>query len=269
MKEELNLSELSLSELVSDNEKFNSFIYTPFEEAVLEIKERWADKELEKKVYEYLNGDIPEPVLEAPRAVLFRQLCTPNYELSYFLNKIKGSSCDPLIFEYLNDKFTEKNPIKFALGQLIFQEEIKGSSNIIPKEVIDLQKNEGRKINEIVTKWGQPLVSFHHELLDAIYPGENNYLYDASDWFFRAGKYAREYYLKYISLFIRNGILFENFILSGEELNFTKEIFLPAFIDMWKKTGKKPLIVSLLPLESQNEAFWSNYSLKVLDCIKD
>ena len=45
--------------------------------------------------------------------------------------------------------------------------------------------------------------------------------------------------------------MIDNFELSGCEFEFTKNVFLPAFIQVWKSTGKKPLIVPLVPTNEE------------------
>ena len=72
----------------------------------------------------------------------------------------------------------------------------------------------------------------------------------------------------FLGLFLQNAILFENFILDYKELEFTKEVFLPAFIEIYKRFGIKPLIVALEPTNLEWEIFWMCHpfeSKKVVD----
>ena len=62
-----------------------------------------------------------------------------------------------------------------------------------------------------------------------------------------------------MALFIQNGILFENYLLNDEEMNFTKQIVIPAFLEIEKHFKFKPLIVRLLPSKSESELYWYWY----------
>lgn len=63
----------------------NDGIYVSLEEAKEEIWRRWNDKDLRKKVEDFLGGDIPEPFKKEPRAVLARPITTPDIEHMHFL----------------------------------------------------------------------------------------------------------------------------------------------------------------------------------------
>ncbi len=60
-------------------------IYTPLSVAKEEIWRRWNDKELRKKVEDFLGGDIPEVFKKEPRATIFRYIATPNLEFKFAL----------------------------------------------------------------------------------------------------------------------------------------------------------------------------------------
>ena len=274
MKKDHYIGNFDLENLVGDKAAYNKFIYTPLLEAVGELRRRWGDNELEKIVDEYLGGGIPEPLLNGFGAVLGRQLCTPSYELRHFMNILDGIldgfDINPVFWEYYDDKFTSRNPQKYALGKVKGQKNIgkKGGVRIESKTVIHFNKSEGKKIREIETVWGQPLIDFHHELLEKDFPGSSQYFFDASEWFHKTGRGAKEYYFKYIALFVRHGIWFENMLFNDDELMFAKEVFLPAFFDVWEKTGKKPIIVALLPTDAENEPYWDFYPFEILSYIE-
>jgi len=67
---------------------------------------------------------------------------------------------------------------------------------------------------------------------------------------------ADKYYTPFTALFIKDAILFENFMLDSKEISFTKDIFLSAFIEVYRKTGCKPLIVALEPTDIEGDEFW-------------
>jgi hypothetical protein len=252
--------EKQIEELVSDRKKFNEFVYTPLEEAIGEIEKRQADVDLTKKVAIYLNNHIPEPLTKESRFVIFRHLCTSNYELHRFISIADGFDYNLMLCEYKNDKFTPNNPLKYFLGRLGFHFGYgrNGGHKVIYRNIIDFNSSNGRPLRTIKTLWGQNLTDFHRELLTTRYPKLNgkNLFFDYSDWFQQNGGSAKKYYEKLLALFIYHGILFENFSLEGEEYNFTKEYFLPAFLKVTKKLGYRPLIIALEPTEVENEYFW-------------
>jgi hypothetical protein len=250
-----------IDELVSDRRKFNEFVYTSLEDAVSEINKRESDAQLKK----YLETNLPSgrpSIFDRKRcAVLFRQVATPNYEFRRFISLIDGlEDYTPVIFEYFDDKFVDKNEFKYHLGMLAFYcgRGKKGGEKICLLNIIDFNKSRGRKISEINTIWGQPLTDFHHELFNAAYGNKKDVVLmsDVSLWFAQNGGGAALYYKKFLSLFLQNDILFENFMLDSKELSFTKEVFLPAFISILNETGHKPLIVALEPTEVESDVFW-------------
>ncbi len=266
MKTKLTFPEIDINEVLSNENNFCDLVYTPIGEAINELQNRWEDRFLAKKVDSYLQSDIPEPLINGFKAVVFRQLCTPNHELRHFLEVCAKINIEPMILEYRDDKFTSHNPLKYSLGKMKFTD-ITSSKNIQSAKVIEFNGSDGQKIKQVATIWGESLIDFHHKLLELYFPGFSRHLFDCSDWFHRAGDSAKKYYSKYTALFLRNGILFENFILHGEELNFVREIFLPAFLEVWKTMGRKPLITKLLPIDTQNDLFWTSHPLETLSFI--
>lgn len=255
--------------LLSNRDAFNDLIYTPVMEAVEELKKRWEDIELKDKISDYLNNDVPEPLINGYGAVFFRQIITPNYELRRFMSVPDVLDLKPVFWEYHNDKFTSNNSVKHSLGKIPTHKGVgkKGGAKIDYDNVIDFNKSNGRKMKEVETLWGQSLVDFHHELLESVVPNSKNYIFDASEWFAKKNGTAKNYYKSYIALFVRNAILFENFVLEKDELEFTRDIFLPAFFDIWKTTGKKPIIVALEPTEIEGEIFWMCHPPEVINNI--
>ena len=105
------------------------------------------------------------------------------------------------------------------------------------------------------------MIEFHHEIFFRSFPQltkEKN-IFDVSDWIRKHGETPREYYRTFLSLLVKHAIQLENFMLDERELSFTKEIFLPAFIEVYKETGVKPLIVALEPTEIEGDKFWTSY----------
>jgi len=249
-----------IEDLISDREKFNAFVYTPISEAVDELEKRQKEN-LKSRMATYLPAGVPEVFDNRNYAVIFRQLATPNHESRRFVSLVDAiDEFIPMFFEYLDDKFTDNNDWKYYLGKLPFFHGIgkKGGEKITRSNIIDFNISRGKKINEVKTLWGQSLIDFHHNFFDESYKEKNKdvVFFDASEWFSKSGGNAKDYYKNFLALFISHGILFENFMLDHKELKFTKEIFLPAFIQVLNDVGKKPLIVALEPTEVESDLFW-------------
>lgn len=235
-------------------------IYTPLEEAKEEIWKRWADKELEEKVNEYLSGKLP-PILEKePKAISTSHVATPNWAFFHFWENSRKVGLKPLAFEYRDDHFVTTNFDKVSLAKMVFYHGKDDNGEMITssKHVIDLGgKEEKRHIKEIDTLWGENFIDFHHRALNAFY--EDIEIYDGSDWYHKLGKDAGEYYKYVFAFYIRNGILFENFLINDKEAKFTKEVILPAFEYVYKKFGVKPLIVPIWPQNESDTKYWWCY----------
>ncbi len=249
-----------IPKIISNRKLFEETIYTPLSVALGELKERRKDKELEKKVLKILKNDIPEPFKKDPRAVIFRQVITPNYEIRRFVSIADALEDTKLLFwEYRHDKFTSNNDWKHSLGKLSFFQGRgkKGGMKIERINAIEFNEFVGKKISKVKTLWNQSLVGFHHGLFRKTYKLlRRDSFYDASKWFKNHGVTANEYYTPFLSLFIRNGVLFENFMLDHKEISFTREVFLPAFIEAYKTLGHKPLIIAFEPTDIEGEDFW-------------
>lgn len=249
----LEEDERLIESLVSNKEAFNAYVYTSLVDAVDQLKERSKNPDLN------LDAIAPEEMLQKPRAVLFRQIFTSNYESRRFLNLVEASELEPLFCEYYADKFTSNNDYKHSLGRMFFFKGIgkNGGSQIHSRTVLDFNTANGKKINDLKTLWGESLIDFHHGLFKSCFmdlPKED--FFDASAWFKAHGESADKYYELFLTLFVQHAILFEDFMLNEKELSFTKDIFLPAFISVRRKTGKKPLIVSLEPTQIEDARFW-------------
>jgi hypothetical protein len=254
---------VEIGELVSSREKFNDFVYTPLNEALINLAARKSDKKLLARTYSLFDLNLPDPFLSGkPRAVLFRHVATPNYETRRFLNLLRDHpELEPLIFEVRNDKFTSNNKLKHYLGRMGFYHGLNGKdeSIISKKTIVDFASYDGKPINEVKTTWGQDLIDFHHGLFDNRIHIEKS-IYNLSDHLPDAkgdDLKAPQYYRHVLTLATSHAILFENFLLEDkEELHFIKSVFLPIFIETYAITGYKPLIVPLEPTDIEGEDFW-------------
>lgn len=254
---------IDIDSLVADREAFNAFVYTPLKEAISLLKQREHDEELREKINTILPNGLPEILNGQNSAILFRHLATPNYEIRRFVSIIDAiDDLKPVFWEYHTDKFTSNNECKHALGKMSFHfgKGKKGGEIINRINVIDFNTYNGKRIVDVKTLWGESLIDFHHNLFTATYPKiDHSAFFDASDWFLKSGGNAKEYYKYFLTLFLQNGILFENFMLDEKEIDFTKEVFLTAFIEVYSQTGLKPLIVALSPTDIEGDHFWMCY----------
>jgi hypothetical protein len=234
-------------------------VYVSIEEAKEEIWKRWNNKELKTRVESSLNGDLPEVLKVAPRAVISRHVMSPNFELLNFLESAKKVGIAPVGFEYVHDKFVTKNEDKYYLGKMFFYEGIgkHGGRKTSSVKVVDFDLFDGKKISEVTTLSGESFVSLHHTIVSPVLSESD--IVDMSDYYLRNGGQAVRYYRYILSLFIAHGVLFENFLLNGFYSELTENIFLPTYRSVVRDFGVRPLIVRLVPGESEEDVSWRQY----------
>jgi hypothetical protein len=252
----------------SDLEKEIEGIYTPLSVAKEEIWHRWNDEALRKKVEYFLGGDIPEPFKKEPRAVLFRQVMTPDFECERFLDLSMEINLNPLGWEYLEDKFSTRNHDKVGLCKMAFfgGKNKKGENLINYKKIINLTESDNEKFNKIKTLQGENFVDFHHRIF--LQYGLKLEFFDASEWFKKNGNSAEKYYKQFMTFFIRNGILFENFVTDESERKFAENIVYPAINEVEKIFKIKPLIVPLAPINEASDNYWWCYADSIKNKVK-
>lgn len=237
-------------------------VYTPLSEAKEEIWRRWNDKELRKKVEDFLGGDIPEIFKNGPSAVLVRDIITPNNEFNFFMDIAPCIDLPIVLLEYTKSKFVAKNANKYHLCLPHYYCGIgkKGGTKIRKEKIIDFNITEGKKLNSIKTFQKQSLIEYHHDLLFKKYSElKQENIFDLFDWFNDHRNINGYCYLHYLALFICFGVLFENFILGNGEKDFTEKNILPSFHKLVEIFGVKPLIVPVTPIEYENNLFWWYY----------
>lgn len=263
---------MDYEKIISDRKLFNEKVYTPLSEALKILEERRNDKELIKKVEDFLEGDIPECLKREQKfAVHFRQIATPNFDSEFFLSLAEGNDLTPVFFEYFEDKFTSNNNFKHSLGQLRIHDGINknGDYKIEKITIVDFAEEDGNKLKNVKTLWGEPLTSFHHNLFNVYsFSKENIVFYDLSSWLEKHGALASNYYKYFFSLLIKDAILFENYLTTGMEGEFSKKYVLPAIEFAHKEFGLKPLIVPIPPMEVEEDEHWISYNVKIKELIK-
>jgi hypothetical protein len=257
------------NKIMSDRNIFNQIVYTPLSEALLILEKRRKDKELISKVKKILKNNVPEIFEKQKCGIMARQLATPNYENRSFVSIAKENGLHPVFLEYYDDKFTSNNKYKHSLGQLSIQHKIdKNGNECVEKiSIIDFNKSNGKKIKDVKTIWGESLVDFHKRLFD--FHGIKDFsCFNENDWYEKNNETAKDFYVNFLLIATCFGILFENFLVSNDsEGDFTRNILLPTFEQVWNLTGVKPLIVPIPPMDMENEDFWYQHLSKTKDLL--
>lgn len=263
-----------MAEIYSTREEFEKYVYTDIFTALDELRNRASNEKIDAYIREHLGEDIPKNFTEDVQYVLFRQVATPNFEFRRFLHICSFLHDKALFFEYNKDKLTSNNEHKYHLGRLPFFSGFdKNRQPIVEKlTVIDFASFDGKSIAETKTLWGENLVALHHELFSLTSFAANKKLsfFDASDWLYRQGGSPDKYYKKFLMLFLKHGILFENFMLENSaERKFADEIIVPAISEIHAETGFKPIIVSLEPTDVEGDLYWMCYEKELAAEIKE
>mgnify|MGYP000508749092 CR=1 FL=1 len=248
--------------ITADRKSFDSLVYAQLTDAIQELHRRQKDPELKAKVRKLLPAGIPELMNDKMNIAIFRHVATSNYEIRRFMSAADAlEEHNTLILEYTADKFTNRNESKYFLGRICLNKGLnkKGESMFECQNIVDFNSSNSTPIKDVKTLWGQSLVDFHHELFENVFPKFKANVVDISDWLKHHGSTAKEYYKAFLLLFVRDGILFENFLLDGKELAFTKEIIMPCIKEITEELGVKPLIVALSPTEIEVDKFWFSH----------
>ncbi len=250
----------------SDTSKF----FTPLPEAVAEIERRRKDSELRRKVEAYLHGDIPEHfTYSKPIFYLSRHIATPNYEALRFIEITEEYNLPRVIGIDSQDTFISKNELKRALGKMpVTKGTARSGDEIIENfTVIDFAKYDGCSFDQIVTHFGKPLSEFHNTLLREIYP-DKVLVRDESSWISRhhRGDLLPQY-KHMLALLCVHGIMFESY--PPEESTLVQNILEPAFLEVERIIGVKPLIVELIGNELEKVRNWNGYPSVLYPVIKN
>jgi hypothetical protein len=235
-------------------------MYTPLETAVEELHNRRLRFAGCTPGRDWLRDDLPKH--PNGYALLARFIATPNLEALRFLGLAKDSGLLSVIAGSNHDKFVTQNPLKRALARMGFHNGFNRHGQPLVEFVNVMNgSQQGRPMQELRTLWGQSLIAFHHELLaHAINGGGHPAVFDISAQYTRAGGTAAAYYRRFLlPLCIADGIVFEDYLLDGNELSFTRDVVLPAFDAVTAKFGLKPLIVRLSAPKEENSSHWFWY----------
>lgn len=241
-------------------------IYVSLDEAREEIKKRWNDIELRKRVEEELGDKFIQAYKDKPLAISTRQILHPDNGFLFFFQCAKYLGIEPSGQEFLGDIFVHFNEEKKGLGRprVILED---GTKVII--DMMDIHANEKIPLKECVLRGGENLVDFYHDLFGKI--GYEANIFDNTDWYRSFGR-ASNYYYYMLLHFVAHGVLFETFSTEereGSEGDFVNDIVFPNIEKIKHDFGFRPLIVRLYPENQTDEEdfYWWNFPPEVNACI--
>lgn len=252
----------------------SDLMMSPFA-AVEELEKRRKDPELQRKVEEYLAGDIPEYFKDGPILYLARHIVTPNFETLRFVSLMNQLGLKTVVSQDSKGMFVPYNQIKKALCKLPVCRGLSQKGNILNEQyqnvtIVDFNTADGKSFSEIKTIWGEKLIDFHTRLLSKLMR-ENIESPDDAEWIDRHHREnLLEHYKELLSLFVVHGIFFENYDMKDEhEVYFVKNILRPAFDFVEKRFGYRPIIVQVFPTTFESNRYWISYPKKVLDIVRE
>lgn len=252
-------------------DKIISELFCPsIDEAVAEIENRRKNPDLAKKVAGYLQNDLPEHFSRSkPIFYLSRHLATPNFEIEQVIEITKPHDLTLVIGEDIKGIFVANNELKISLAKLPVVSGLSRSGDEIIQNVtiVDFSTNQGKPMNEILTKSGETLPEFHHNLFKSVYPNLPE-IVDESQWIDRNNRNnIREQYKKMLALLCVHGIMFESYM--PNESKFVLEVVKPAFDAIEKEIGVRPLIVEHISPDLELTRNWNSYSQVVRDFVQE
>lgn len=233
-------------------------MYTDSKMAIEELARRRKDTVLQRQILDYL-GELPEGwPTERPIATLNRYLAAARMEDLAFAHAAQSLGLRPYWPTYLREKFTSMNPEKVSCvrprvhqGGLVFR-------NQRLTQQAQLNAFNGVPMGDIMV--GQrPLAEVHAIAREAVLGPVAGNVFDISDWNIEQarrmgdGSYTRRlapnYYLAVMALYLRDGILFEDFDggpnADSGLARFVDEVVTPAIKHVTSIFGLEPLIVRL------------------------
>jgi len=250
----------------------SDLVFAPLE-AVKELEKRRRDTTLQKKVEEYLHGDIPDYFKNGPILYLARHIATPNFETLRFKYLMEPLEMETVVGQDTKDLFVPSNQMKKALCKLpisrgVSQRDDKLNEQFQNVSIVDINQASGKRFEEIKTHWGENLIDFHARLFTK-FMGGNIRNPDDAIWIDRHHRgNLLEHYKNFLALFVVHGILFEDYVMEDKhEADFVKKILRPASRFIEKRFGYRPIIVPLVPKTFESSTFWISYPKEVLDIV--
>lgn len=244
-------------------------------EAVEELERRRQDPILQKRVEEYLQGDIPEYFKDGPILYLARHIATPNFETLRFKHLMEPLGMKTVVSQDSKDLFVPCNQSKKALCKLSVCRGVSQKGNKLNERfenisTVDFNVADGKRFDAITTLWGENLIDFHARLFSKFMHGKIENPDDAA-WIDRHHRgNLLEHYKKLLALFVTHGILFEDYVMEDEhEAHFVKHVLRPACRFIEQRFGLRPIIVPLVPKTFESDRFWTGYPEEVLDIVRE
>lgn len=244
-------------------------------DAIDEIEERAKDEDLKRRVEEYLGGDIPAYFANGPILYMARHVATPNFETLRFLHLVEPLTLPAYIGQDPKDTFVHQNQLKKALGKLPVHLGSTMKHKTLNERyqyetIVDFSKADGRQFSSIETDWGESLLGFHNDLL-AHFSKVPVQVVDDSAWIDRNCRGdLRAHYARFLALFVAHGVLFEDYLIDDkEEETFVRDVLRPAYKQVERELGARPLIVRLTPTSIESHRFWMSYPRGVLDAVRE
>lgn len=200
---------------------------------------------------------------EKPIAILARHVATPNFEAFHFVQTAQEMGFLPVVWQFSGDTFCTKNPDKADLGRMRVykgkQTNADGTQMDLCEKmrIIDMEKCERKPINTIIAQNGENFVEMHNRLFQMYLP--QAIIWDSTEWLMGHGTNAKEFYIYFLSLFVSHAVLFENFLTVGQEVIFVQNVVRPAIHGLKEKFGFSPLIIPVVPLDSESKKIWTWY----------
>jgi hypothetical protein len=257
----------------NSQDEVSDLLMAPFE-AIEELERRRKDPAIQKKVEEYLRGDIPEYFKDGPILCLSRHIGTPNFETLRFIHLMRQFDMKVVVTQDSKGVFVPFNSIKKALAKLPVSVRLTQQGHKLNEQyenitIVDFNAFDGKTFSEIKTLWGENLIDFHTRLFSelGVQPVE---VPDDAEWVDRHHREnLLEHYKHLLSLFIVHGIFFENYDMKdSHERYFVMNVLRPAFQFVENKFGYRPLIVQAFPTTFESNRFWVSYPTKVLEVVR-
>jgi len=255
---------------------FEDMVAPCLDRAVAELQKRREDDVLRTQVEEYLNHDIPEYFEGEPVLYLARHIASPTIQTLRFFTTMRKEGMKTVVGQDPKDIFVSHNQLKAVLGKLPVVIGLYENDGVLTEQfqnvtILDFNESNGKKLSDLTTTWGEPLVDFHNDMLRTL-GGEHLLIEDDSEWTdrYERGDLLAEY-KKLLALFVYHGIMFEDYPMedSSEEERFVVEILRPAVEHIESVFGVRPLIAPLNPAGPLSTAFWEGYPPEVLDIVQE
>ena len=194
------------------------------------------------------------------KAILIRQIASPNYELRHFLRLCRRFRLEPVVMTIQSDRLSCKNEFKRSLVAPMFIEGInrKGSAIFRRHKITDIPKAEGKSFGSIRIH-DLPLPVFHGRLIDAALPSESFRLIDGSVWFGSFPGGAKDFYVDLFLELSQVAIFVEDFVADEHEAEFFRRVVHPAFRTAEKLLGVRPVVSQLTPNRRVLSPLWYAY----------